>query len=720
MKKSFLIVLFFLLFCAISFADKPTVTSNSHAEGKWSSDSSPSFKVVYSGATGYSYELDSSENTTPDTVTDSTSSTITVNGKLDGTYYFHVRAQGPSGWSETTHYKTMIDSVGPTKPDSPTAVAQDNGSILVNWGESADALSGVAYYNVYRSTLRYIYDPILGYNRDFSIRDYVAKKVGLEIRGTSFTDANFDASDPHRFHYRIQVLDNAGNAFTVSSIASVQSISFCDNSILVTAQIVGADINISIDSDLVFKKGLLVITAPDGVKTTLLDGISNVKSVSARYSLAGKINGDYNISFAAIDKDMDICSIEKIFIFDNVPPQVSISSPPATKVLSGNVRFEINASDSGTNPSGLENVSLYALRPVGEILLGQALPDGGKYVFDWNTINFDNGRFKVIVRASDNGGNKAEDSALYNITNTFFAKVAAEQKLNAASAAKKSAADYIALLESKNIDTSALEPILKGADSNLSYANELFAKGAYDISGKDADAAKAAFSLAKAKISFKTYSSLNYFYNESQLDVLLGAVRIEEKLHTDAKAMIKSLKPSRKLEILEVKSDTNTYYAANIVLTFSNTDKNFVSFIAVEPIPKKFAALSSDISSTEKFEILQSDPTILFGPFDVNFGSKKEVVYGLLANLTKAQADSLVSGKVLDFFISPPIPLLPGTDTSSLKSSSLFAGLPQIEIGKNNLLIVAVAGLIVFGILFVLLLLAVALVYYFVIKKKKR
>ena len=88
--------------------------------------------------------------------------------------------------------------------------------------------------------------------------------------------------------------------------------------------------------------------------------------------------------------------------------------------------------------------------------------------------------------------------------------------------------------------------------------------------------------------------------------------------------------------------------------------------------------------------------------------------------LTKAQADKLISGKVMDYYISPPILLGPSTDVSSLKSSPLFSGidLPDFKIGSDNILIVAVAGLLVSGILFVILLLIIVAIYYFVIKKK--
>ena len=109
---------------------------------------------------------------------------------------------------------------------------------------------------------------------------------------------------------------------------------------------------------------------------------------------------------------------------------------------------------------------------------------------------------------------------------------------------------------------------------------------------------------------------------------------------------------------------------------------------------------------------------MLFGPFDLNFGARKEIVYRLAMPITKAQADKLVSAKALDYYASPPVVLGAESDVSSLKSG-LFS-VPKVEVGQDNVFIFAAAGLVIFFILFMMLILGAAAVYYFFIRKKKK
>jgi len=719
--RNLFVIFFAFLIASAAFAALPAITSVTNPEGKWSSDSSPSFKASYSGVDGYSYEFDASEDTIPDTTIDSTSSTILPGSKQDGIYWFHLRAHSADGWSETRHYKVMIDSSRPTRPGSQLAIPQPDGSVLVSWVASEDTLSGMSHYNVYRSTLRFVSDGQI--SREFAITDPVAKLVGLRVTGTSFTDTNFVIGEGYRFHYKIEPVDAAGNSGTISSVASVKTLSFCDLGLLVEASLADSNLLVTVNSDGEFKKGHIVVTAPDSSKAVILESASNIKEVSVGYYLGGKPNGDYNVSFSSFDADGDACSAEKIFVYDTLSPEVSILNPPSSQVLENEVKFTIRAIDNGEGASGISKVSLFIVDNSSEKLIGDAKLEGDVYAMDWNTLNYENGRFKVIARATDRGGKSNEVFALYNISNTFFARAAAEQNISAAEEEMKSAVDYMESLRAKNINVDSLVRLAAQADSNLNAAKDLFSKNInFELAGQNAQAAKSMYSSLKSKYTMSSYSTGQYSYNESQLDVFYAAAGLPQNLVADAKSKKGSLFPSRKLEILQVKADSNTFYVANVILGISNRDRNSVSFILIEPFPKQFADGASGVSSITPFEVLRKDPVISFGPFDMNSGSKKEIIYGISKQLTKSQADRLISGKILDYYVSPPIVLSPNSDVSGIKSEPLFGGvdLPQINISKDNLLIVAIAGILIFGILFVLLLLVIAAVYYFVIRKRKK
>lgn len=70
-----------------------------------------------SGIAGYSYVLDRSAGTVPDTVIDGTGTTATYPGLADGEWYFHVRARDASAngnWSAPEHRRVRIDTTAPT------------------------------------------------------------------------------------------------------------------------------------------------------------------------------------------------------------------------------------------------------------------------------------------------------------------------------------------------------------------------------------------------------------------------------------------------------------------------------------------------------------------------------------------------------------------------------------------------------------------------------
>ena len=106
----------------------PVISSPTHPdENTWYSNNDPSFTWATpsdtSGIACYSYTLDHSATTTPDTTCDTTGNSKSYTDIADGIWYFHVRAKDNAGnWGGADHYRVKIDTTNPPAPviSSPT------------------------------------------------------------------------------------------------------------------------------------------------------------------------------------------------------------------------------------------------------------------------------------------------------------------------------------------------------------------------------------------------------------------------------------------------------------------------------------------------------------------------------------------------------------------------------------------------------------------------
>ncbi|MGV9907235.1 DNRLRE domain-containing protein [Streptomyces sp. NPDC003388] len=96
----------------------PTVTSSSHPD-QTAAYKATAFKAAWTTsttATGYSYTVDSSATTVPDTTTDSTTASYSSTTS-PGTWYLHVRAVNSAGtWGPAAHYRFTVDTTAPAAP----------------------------------------------------------------------------------------------------------------------------------------------------------------------------------------------------------------------------------------------------------------------------------------------------------------------------------------------------------------------------------------------------------------------------------------------------------------------------------------------------------------------------------------------------------------------------------------------------------------------------
>ena len=92
----------------------------------WYSNNTPSFSWsasdASSGIAGYSYVLDQSSSTVPDTTIDTTGTTYTPSALADGIWYLHVRAIDNAGNAERhRQLPVKIDVTNPTVTDNAPA-----------------------------------------------------------------------------------------------------------------------------------------------------------------------------------------------------------------------------------------------------------------------------------------------------------------------------------------------------------------------------------------------------------------------------------------------------------------------------------------------------------------------------------------------------------------------------------------------------------------------
>jgi len=704
-----------VLFACFAFSAPPAITSTTNPAGVWSNSSHIIMKLSLAGASGYSYAFDSVADTVPDETIDTADSRVELGGKADGIYWFHARAKTAAGWSEAAHYQLKVDTTGSLRPNNIAAASQPDGSVKITWDASVDATSGIAYYNVYRSTLRFVKDGEL--SREFTIKDIVAKKVGPKITGTSFTDTNFIIGEGFRFHYKVQPVDNAGNGGTVSMAASVQTISNCDFDVSVDAVFKDNNLAISVASGSSFKAGRIVVVDPAGSETIVAEKLAN-SAYDAGYPMAGRQNGDYNISFTSLDNDNDVCAAGKIFVYDTAAPEVKILSPSPKEVLSDVAEFKFDASDKGINPSGVALVSLFYENGDSEQRIGDAKPEGGFYVFDWNTTGIESGRFKVVARAIDRGGNSGESFSIYSFRNTALALSRASTAISDANTALLAAQSYLKRLQDANIGISDLNVMRAAADSNMASSLSLFREGLYyDLAVQRANEAKKLYNSAISAITVSDYNkSGTYTYNKNQLDVLLPAAGLDKQYVAAAKRLIASTASSRKLNIQQIKAPSGTYYRAGVTITLSKPIDYNGRLDIIEVIPKSFAAAAQDITSTSEFEVLSQDPVIAFKSVDFNGSKRRELSYVLNANLKKAQVDALVAAPPIVLESSSKLPQFSSSGTLGLSSFSL----PSIDFNSGNMVLLIVAAVAVLFILFLMLLVAVFAIYYFFVRSKRK
>ncbi|OQY15000.1 MAG: hypothetical protein B6I33_01660, partial [Propionibacterium sp. 4572_24] len=141
---------------ASSGPPSPEISSPTHPdESIWYNDDAPTLNWTTpdspAGIQGYSYILDHSPTTLPDSVIEMNDNTFSYSGLDDGTWYFHVRAQdNADNWGPADHYQVNIDTTAPAAPDEITEETPDvdwdaDGDVTIYWSAVSDTGSDITY-----------------------------------------------------------------------------------------------------------------------------------------------------------------------------------------------------------------------------------------------------------------------------------------------------------------------------------------------------------------------------------------------------------------------------------------------------------------------------------------------------------------------------------------------------------------------------------------------
>jgi len=200
----------------------PVISSSTHPdEDQWYSDDDPTFTWTtptdISGIYGYSYILDNSPITIPDTTVDTYGNSKSYYDIPTGIWYFHVRVRDNAGnWGATNHYKVKIDTQHPYQwgnyyPDdlfdwvndpTPTCwieVKDENSGLDVSTAQYSYSTNGGSSWSAWYSASctgidgTTTYQKITAYNVPFDQESQNQNKIRYRIRdmvgngGVSYT-----------------------------------------------------------------------------------------------------------------------------------------------------------------------------------------------------------------------------------------------------------------------------------------------------------------------------------------------------------------------------------------------------------------------------------------------------------------------------------------------------------------------------------------------------
>ncbi|MCP6718028.1 MAG: cohesin domain-containing protein [Patescibacteria group bacterium] len=119
-------------------------------QDEWYNNNDPYFQwVLTPDTTGVSFLLDQNSETIPDTKSEGLIQSKTYKGVADGVWYFHLRLENETEWTQSVHYRIQVDNLSPY----PFEVTIDNKGDVTNpepdlYFETDDDVSGISRYEL--------------------------------------------------------------------------------------------------------------------------------------------------------------------------------------------------------------------------------------------------------------------------------------------------------------------------------------------------------------------------------------------------------------------------------------------------------------------------------------------------------------------------------------------------------------------------------------------
>ena len=684
-----------LCFAQAAFAAAPAVSSSTHpVQEKWYNSTVAYVSwVPVEGAASYVYAYDSSPDTVPGNSNAIAKTGLTLPPKADGTWFFHVKALGSFGSSDTAHFKIQIDTQGPTQPQ-PTATARQDG-IFLEWTPSEDSLSGASSYTLYRSL-----------TMNFTIRDISVKKFG-PFSGTSYLDTN-DMEEGRTYFYRLIPIDNAGNTGIMTKEFKAAMPTTCTLGIVLDAGIASdkKTLLVGITAQQPIYYSSLRIVTPDNNKVTLFTDNSNYTSWDGNFDLSSSSQGKGLLILRASEFYGDNCDANKEFVFDTALPSVNFVFPKNYREeVNGVVGIKISAEDTGAFKSGISAVSLSYKANANWISIGTATPDSnGLYSLSWNTSGLAKGYFTLKANVSDNAGNLVEKTKEVWVFNTTEIAADTNALISAVSREAANAKEKKSLLLSFGIDSNSFSGPQEEGQEKLDSAKQALAERRFEEAKQLATQARNLFSQANSAVLLEQAASEDFIFNKQQIQILLEAARVSPEIIPNSVLLIKQSKVSRALRVFKVTDSGNNYYKAAIVVSFNFprtflADNNIGTLQVLEIIPKDFAASASQLAGNADFNVIVADPQIVFYLDKAFFDSNRQIVYALKQSFSESEAMRFISTSTVNKFLAPPV--LIGSQYAISALSFDF-----------NLVLIAAAAVIIIAVILALL--------WFLTKRKKQ
>ncbi len=497
----------------------PSVSSSTHpGTGTWYSadDITVSWGAV-SGATNYSWGIDSNSGTDPDNSVDGNVLTASYTDKADGTWYFHIKATNGSSWGTVAHFTINIDKTAPATPSGLGATAASTGAIELSWSAASDTGgSGLSGYEIYRGT-----------SAGFSIGTAIGTATS-----TSYTDAASNLAAGTVYYYKIKAKDNAGNLSSLSSEVSATA---------KTPQVGALTIAITVPKYARVGAVAITVSASGGdmqnatlqVKTygkdyeTVASGKSGA-SFSASYTIDEGEDGIATARVTATDSSGGTYDVTQNFEVDTSKPDVNLLAPLNNAELDGDANLLATATDNGTLIISKIKQVVFYYRASGATTwtnIAIASASENSYSAAWDTTDVNNGNYEVKAIASDNAGNATDSQiAKVNVKNALSEATLARDRVEDADSGKAAAEGLVEELQNLDIalpDELALKK--QWADANLAKAKVLLA--AKDYAAAKALADNAATLYADLSTGISTIKFTNAI-GKNAVWIVLGIVVI--------------------------------------------------------------------------------------------------------------------------------------------------------------------------------------------------